>query len=76
MSKWKIAIGDGEWFLSEVADWCGGETFMTEPEALEELRRVQLRAVLSAESDLKIAKRRLTENQRRLADPPRVSYLK
>ena len=77
MSKWRVAIDCGEWFLSEIADqWGGGEAFATEGEALEELRRVQLRAVVSAESDLGIAKRRLATLRERLAGPPRVSRMK
>lgn len=77
MSKWRVGIDCGEWFLSEIADqWGGGEAFATEAEALEELRRVQLRGVLAAESDLKIVKARLIEARKRLAGPPRISRMR
>lgn len=76
MSKWRVAYDGGEWFLSEIGDqWGGLESFATEAEALEELRRTQLRGVLSAESDLKIAKQRLAEKRKQLADPPRISRM-
>ncbi len=76
MSKWRVAIDCGRWFLSEIGDqWGGGESFATEAEALEELRRIQFRAVEIAESDLKIAKQRLADKRQQLADPPRVSRM-
>lgn len=76
MSQWRIARDCGEWFISEISDsWGGGQSFDTEAEAIEELRRIQLRAVLSAEQDLEIAKNRLVEKQRALASPPRVSRM-
>lgn len=76
MSKWRVGIDCGKWFLSEIGDqWGGGESFDTEAQALEELRRVQFRAVECAESGLKIAKQRLADARQQLADPPRVSRM-
>lgn len=76
MSKWRVAIDCGRWFLSEIGDqWGGGESFATEAAALEELRRIQFRAVESAESGLKIAKQRLVDARQELANPPKVSRM-
>lgn len=77
MSKWRVGIDCGKWFLSEIGDqWGGGEAFATEAAGLKELRRIQGMAVESAESDLRIAKQRLAEKRQQLADPPRVSRMR
>lgn len=73
MSKWRVGYDCGEWFVSEIGDqWGSFDSFATEAEAVEELRRVQFRAVETAEEALSFAKRKLAEKQATLAAPPRV----
>jgi hypothetical protein len=73
MSKWRISIDCGKYSVSEIGDrWGGGESFATEAAAVDELRRIQHRAVQIAESDLKIVKQRLVEKREQLAAPPRI----
>ena len=75
MSAWQI-WRDGEWLVSEIGDnWARGDTFATEEEAVEELRRLQMHDLLSAETDLKMIKEKIEKYRTRLKAAPKVSRL-
>ena len=76
MSAWRIWRDCGEWLVSEISHvWANWESFATEEAAVEELRRLQARDVMSAEGDVRVAKERLKHFREVLAAPPNVSKL-
>ena len=75
MSAWRI-WRDGEWLVSEIGDnWAGADAFATEAEAVEELRRLQMRDLLSAEADLEMIKAKIEKYRARLKARPKVSRM-
>lgn len=77
MTAWKIWRDGGEWFVSEISEtYANWESFATEAEAVDELRRLQTDDVLAAQKAVSLEIEKLRRKREILRAAPKVHRMK